>query len=223
VKRNCAILCVALIATCLFVNHASAGWVRQYLSSATRNYVTSPTPAALVADLDRDGNMEVPLVGGSHLYIYDLVTGLLDYDSGDLGGTFAWLYIVPFHANGASAVLFNMGGITSLLYSDAMLASVAPGEEPAYRTSIRSIPNPTSMGADISFDMARAGRASLNVYDVSGRLVRTIMDGHLTQGGHSVHWDGADGNGNALAGGMYFYRLTCDGKIVESAKEVLLR
>jgi flagellar hook assembly protein FlgD len=47
----------------------------------------------------------------------------------------------------------------------------------------------------------------LRVYDVSGRLVRTLVDGRVEAGRHEVAWDGRDQGGRRTASGVYFYRL----------------
>ncbi len=69
-------------------------------------------------------------------------------------------------------------------------------------------PNPiTAAGSSIGFSTAMAGEAVLQVFDLSGRVVRTLQQGELLPGTHSVIWDGADSRGNPVPGGVYFYRL----------------
>jgi len=47
----------------------------------------------------------------------------------------------------------------------------------------------------------------LSVYDVSGRLVRTLVNGHRPSGTSSVTWNGENGSGQRVASGTYYYRL----------------
>ncbi len=71
--------------------------------------------------------------------------------------------------------------------------------------------NPWRGGAlSLRFDLPRAARASLAVFDVSGRLVRTLAGGDLPAGRHLAAWDGADANGHALPNGVYLVRLSTD-------------
>ena len=56
--------------------------------------------------------------------------------------------------------------------------------------------------------MGRPGSARLAIYDVSGRLVRTLVDRHLDVGRHEYRWDGRDGRGRSASAGVYLYRLT---------------
>ena len=50
-----------------------------------------------------------------------------------------------------------------------------------------------------------------HVYDVQGKLVRTLVDGHQGAGVHEVTWRGRDDRGGEVASGLYFYRLRSDG------------
>lgn len=68
-------------------------------------------------------------------------------------------------------------------------------------------PNPFNPTTTISFDVPRAGPVSLAVFDVRGRLVRTLVDASLEVGRHRVTWDGRDAHGAAAASGVYFARL----------------
>ncbi len=62
-------------------------------------------------------------------------------------------------------------------------------------------------GARVRFGVAEAGRIRLRVYDVAGRLVRTLADRTFTPGEYDVPWDGADDGGVAAPRGVYFVRL----------------
>ncbi|MAR30114.1 MAG: hypothetical protein CMG24_04185, partial [Candidatus Marinimicrobia bacterium] len=51
------------------------------------------------------------------------------------------------------------------------------------------------------------GHVTLNVYDITGRLISTLVDGYVDSGYHSVMWNGIDDNGKMVAAGIYFYTL----------------
>ena len=74
-------------------------------------------------------------------------------------------------------------------------------------------PNPFNPSTTISFDLARAGRARLAVYDLQGRLVKVLRDGNLQAGSHTVLWTGDDTGGRAVASGVYVVRLTAAGDV----------
>jgi hypothetical protein len=70
-------------------------------------------------------------------------------------------------------------------------------------------PNPFASSTSITFEMPSAGgEVRLDVFDVSGRLVSTLVDGTQAGGVHSIEWNGRDDSGRELASGVYFYRLT---------------
>jgi len=84
-------------------------------------------------------------------------------------------------------------------------------------------PNPFNPVTAISFSVpAGVGSASLNVYNVNGRHVRTLHDGALEPGPHSIVWDGRDDDGRDLSSGIYFARLAAD-RETKSIKMTLLK
>jgi hypothetical protein len=72
----------------------------------------------------------------------------------------------------------------------------------------------------INFTVARRGNVSLGVYDATGSLVRTLVNGTVEPGSQSATWDRTNSSGRRVANGSYFYRLTVGGKTVTS-KSVL--
>jgi hypothetical protein len=73
-------------------------------------------------------------------------------------------------------------------------------------------PNPFKHHSQVSYQLARAGRVSLNVYDVSGRLVRSLSDGSEVRepGYYTVGWDSRDDMGRQVPAGVYFVRFSAD-------------
>ena len=72
-------------------------------------------------------------------------------------------------------------------------------------------PNPFARATTIRYAIPAASGGvpvSLRIFDLSGRLVRTLDSGRRDAGVHTAHWDGADGVGHALGGGIYFCRIT---------------
>jgi flagellar hook assembly protein FlgD len=64
---------------------------------------------------------------------------------------------------------------------------------------------------------------TLEVYDISGRLVVQLLRGEKqTSGSHHIEWNGRDAQGNDVSSGIYIYRLTA-GKSIISRKMVLLK
>ena len=89
-----------------------------------------------------------------------------------------------------------------------ILASVgvSPGEQPASFTLEQNHPNPFTTSTTISFTLADRGMATLDVFDVLGRKVRTLANGMMDAGPHSVEF-----NAKNLSDGVYTAKLTVNG------------
>ena len=83
-------------------------------------------------------------------------------------------------------------------------------------------PNPFNPTTTLSFSVPTEGVMSLNIYDMTGRLVSTLVDGNLKQGYHSITWNGMDSNGHAVSSGMYIYSLKGEGVSI-TKKMVLMK
>ena len=77
---------------------------------------------------------------------------------------------------------------------------------------IGSAPNPFNPATTIKFDLAAGGRAALRIYDVRGRLVRTLVDGPMPAGAHQVAWDGRNNAGSGVASGVYLLEMVAGGR-----------
>ena len=98
--------------------------------------------------------------------------------------------------------------------------STAVDPLPSALTVARNVPNPFNPRTEIVFSLPRDGRASLKVFDVAGRLVRTLIDGDLTAGEHVAVWNGETDAGGRAASGVYFYRVDAGGE--SSTRKMML-
>jgi hypothetical protein len=78
----------------------------------------------------------------------------------------------------------------------------------------RNYPNPFTGATTIAFGLPTESRVRLAIYDVSGRCVRTMVDGTLPAAEHVLSWDRRDGAGHTVAGGVYLYRLETSQKTI---------
>jgi hypothetical protein len=95
-------------------------------------------------------------------------------------------------------------------------------ETPAIFNLAQNHPNPFNPTTRINFSLDSQGDVSLVVYDITGKLVRTLVNRSMTAGTHSEAWDGRDGQGNPVATGVYFYRLTAGSRTL-TKKMMLLK
>jgi len=87
----------------------------------------------------------------------------------------------------------------------------------------QNFPNPFNSWTKVSYELPEAGYVQLAVYSSTGRPVRTLVDGFRWAGSYWVAWDGRDGSGRDLAGGVYICRLIVDGKVVRTIRMALVR
>ena len=79
-----------------------------------------------------------------------------------------------------------------------------------------AVPNPFNPTTLVRFTLPAIQHAALGLYDVRGRLVRTLVDGVQTAGLNEMRWDGRDARGRAVSSGTYFARL-------QAADQVLVK
>ena len=76
----------------------------------------------------------------------------------------------------------------------------------------QNVPNPFNPSTTIIYNVPRGGgEVTLRIYDVSGRLIKTLVNGYQTEGVKAVSWNGQNDLGQPMASGMYFYRMTAPG------------
>jgi hypothetical protein len=83
-------------------------------------------------------------------------------------------------------------------------------------------PTPTRGSASVELSLTRETRVRADLFDVHGRLVRTIQDGLMPMGLHSLGWDGRLNDGSAAAAGVYWFRINA-ADVVKTSRLVVLR
>jgi hypothetical protein len=102
-------------------------------------------------------------------------------------------------------------------------ATTSAGGPPSSVRLEQNYPNPFNPRTTISFVVTPPGDlATLRVYDVSGRLVTTLLDDEFVSGDRVLQWDGRNRHGQDVASGVYFYRLVTD-RFTTTRKMVLLK
>ena len=99
--------------------------------------------------------------------------------------------------------LFNPG--VDAVEDEDMLA-------PLSLTLFQNHPNPFNPSTTISYELGVDGPVDLQIYDVAGRLVRSLFSGTESAGRQQKVWAGRDDQGRSVASGVYFYRLSVDGQ-----------
>jgi hypothetical protein len=94
---------------------------------------------------------------------------------------------------------------------------------PTTSTVMQNYPNPFNPTTQITYDVAIAGPVKIEIFDVSGHRVRTLVSSHKDAGRFTAAWDGRDGNGTEVHSGVYFYRMTAPGYTSPAKKMLLLK
>jgi len=95
-------------------------------------------------------------------------------------------------------------------------------EKPSEFNLSQNYPNPFNPTTKIEFTLAKSGFVTLQIYDVLGRKVRTLVSQELSSAYKSVIWDGKNEDGKEVASGVYFYQLRV-GDFSQPRKMILLK
>jgi hypothetical protein len=138
-------------------------------------------------------------VSGSELGVYEVATT-------NEAGTAT----ISLPAGVAGSVTLVVTAPNRIPYASSVTISEVTGvEDGAGRVTalLQNAPNPFSSSTEIAFTLARPGRVSVAVYDVSGRRVASLKDGEAEAGSFRIVWDGRDESGRSVADGTYFVRM----------------
>jgi len=167
------------------------------------DFVQAQSPA--VNDIDRDGDLELILIDGEgYLKIWDAPAKYSQNTE---------LYWCQPFANAA-----HTGELDTLYLTDLSAIEDEPVNKVANQYALyQNYPNPFNPNTRIKYQVARQSKVILSIYNTLGQKVRTIVDKQQAAGLHTISFDA-----NALASGIYFYRLQA-GNFVQVRKMILLR
>jgi subtilisin family serine protease len=170
----------------------AAGWPADIESRAH----TAP----VVADVDKDGDVEV--------IVTTAFTGLhvIDTDGVRVSGYGWW----PTYRHDACRT------------GTMPVAEITSATELAHVELFPGVPNPFNPRVALAFALPSSGPVRLEIYDVSGRRVASLIDRPMDPGTHTAVWNGIDDAGHRVASGVYFVRLNACGQ-TRRTKAVLMR
>lgn len=149
-----------------------------------------------------------PAAGGTHRYN---------------GGRFIFLSGRPYRWNHAALESNVMYMLQNFFLEPLDVADAGDGPITTPRVHLAPpSPNPFASTTALRFDLPRNQEAEMVLLDVSGRQVRKLFEGHLSEGPHEFIWDGRDGSGRLVAGGVYWARLK-SGEAVLTRKVTVVR
>ncbi|MCL2064552.1 MAG: T9SS type A sorting domain-containing protein [Candidatus Cloacimonetes bacterium] len=85
-----------------------------------------------------------------------------------------------------------------------------------------NFPNPFNPTTTIYFDLHKPSSVLLDVFNIRGQMIKTLVDTNLQIGRHTIQWDGHDEAGVSVSSGVYFYRLQTE-EFVDIKRMVLMK
>jgi hypothetical protein len=127
-------------------------------------------------------------------------------------GNAIWYNLLPISGSGALARAAaehpNADDLTASVDQNANLRAAA-------------YPNPFNPSTTIRFVLREHAPVSLQIFNIGGALVRTLVDGDLDAGVHERRWNGRDSFGHAVASGTYFYRLRLGAEVLNGRLDMV--
>jgi len=129
----------------------------------------------------------------------------------------------------------DIGGLTSNLSNSIKLGIVTKVIEFAQHLEIpkefslkQNYPNPFNPYTVIMYDIPKESHVTLEIYEVSGKRIKTLLSENKTAGTYSIVWDGLDSENVPVASGVYYYRIivpssNSNSPYVETKKMILIR
>lgn len=152
-----------------------------------------------LGDLDRDGDMEIVLPNDSGFQVVDVKRHAQAY---------LWYCFLGSYSRSGNAY------------------QVTPNQDqtvPELHTALQTnYPNPFNPVTTIAYSIKDNAPVQLEVYNLKGQLVKTLVDQIQTSGQHSVIWNGTDNSGKTVGSGVYYYRLR-SGRFSSTRKMVLMK
>ncbi len=152
-------------------------------------------------------------------YCKELSRLALDSDSDMILATLNYHELLP------SMFDDNLGGdiYTALGYFEFTAVEDDYAAPSTSSISLTNFPNPmrrkemlSGNMMSINFSLPQAGFVEIDVFNIKGRHIRSLVSGEYHDGKHTVNWDGRDKNNNPVATGVYFYQMKANDKVTES-------
>lgn len=179
-----------------------------------------PVTAVITDRLGLDTNsltMSYQINGGTWQNVPMIATGQPDQYTADIPGqalqTDVHYFLAAASINALVSSMPYAGEVEPAYFVVAAPSQVGDEGLPKLTSLLANVPNPFNPLTEISFVLQAAGPTRLQIFDLRGQLVRTLLDEHLPAGAHDERWDGRDHRGQSVSSGTYFYRLSSAGEV----------
>jgi hypothetical protein len=85
-----------------------------------------------------------------------------------------------------------------------------------------NFPNPFNPETTIRFNTAKAEHVTIDIFNIRGQRVKTLLNEYVNSGNHSIVWNGTNDNGQSVSSGVYFYRMKA-GEYISVRRMILMK
>ncbi len=128
----------------------------------------------------------------------------------------------------------SFGKVFIIIFTQNLLGSLYEIDESSYvltedltiydtQLRISNFPNPFNPETKIVFNLHESGQIRLEIYNIKGQRIKSLLNDQITAGKYSIIWDGKDASGQKVSSGVYLYKLLLSGRIEVVKKCLLLK
>ena len=193
------------------------------------NVFFPPVKATIsVTPFEINNSMFVDALDTLSFNVYNLTNELIDYDINiEDADSSNWLSLNNNHGNieaddsvaimmyfnthdvsvGKYSCLVNIFSVDTITLPINLTVSVLNIDNNIIANRLTNFPNPFSNNTNIKFTLLNKSNTKLIIYDINGKLIKTLINKNLSQGQYSISWNGKDVYGSNVVNGIYFYQL----------------
>lgn len=198
----------------------------------TLNYDATKFEFVSVAQADED---LLKSTGGETLFHHVAGNGQVEVATGLYNGTavsgggdiarFVFRVLYEFEDNARFEIANGLVFDPSQLQNPAVVAGVLELQSTPREFALhQNFPNPFNPDTTIKYDLAESADVTLQIYNVLGQVVRTLVASEAQDAGrYQIRWNGMDERGVPVSSGIYFYQIAADGKFSDVRKLMLLK
>ena len=196
------------------------------------NYENDKFEFISVAPADED---LLKSTGGETLFHHIVADGQITVANGLFNGTavsgggdavrFVFRVLREFEDNARFEIANGLVFDPSQLQNPAVVAGVLELQSTPREFALhQNFPNPFNPDTTIKYDLAESADVTLQIYNVLGQVVRTLVASEAQNAGrYQIRWNGMDDRGVSVSSGIYFYQISADGKFSDVRKLMLLK
>lgn len=137
---------------------------------------------------------------------------------------FSQSYYLNVNLKDGTKVTYQVSDISKIDFSD--ITSLEDAKQLAYLAKsfklLQNYPNPFNPKTTIQYEIPNAGKVEVQIFDITGRLIKTIVSNNQQAGIHKTIWNGENEFGQKIASGFYAYTIKFENTIL-SKKMILLK